>query len=236
MRRGDGAWGKDRYTAEMRFGIDFGTTHTVVALVDRGNYPVVSFDGVDFIPSIVSAKSGELRFRGGRAGMAGVALVQALAGDGARGHHDPAGRRADLALGSADALSRARPQAARHGVQCRAAGRGPHRGGGQRPSQCLDGAAADDARCVPPGRLRREGRAERAQRRRLRIRPSLSRDGHQQARVRAGLRPGRRNLRRVAHPHGRQAERGRHLQRRLPAGRRRLRRDHRAAHLQGANA
>ena len=29
----------------MRLGIDFGTTHTVVALVDRGNYPVVAFDG-----------------------------------------------------------------------------------------------------------------------------------------------------------------------------------------------
>jgi molecular chaperone DnaK len=46
----------------MRFGIDFGTTHTVVALVDRGNYPVVSFDGADFIPSVVSAKGSELRF------------------------------------------------------------------------------------------------------------------------------------------------------------------------------
>jgi molecular chaperone DnaK (HSP70) len=46
----------------MRFGIDFGTTHTVVALVDRGNYPIVSFDGADFIPSIVSARGGELRF------------------------------------------------------------------------------------------------------------------------------------------------------------------------------
>jgi molecular chaperone DnaK (HSP70) len=46
----------------MRFGIDFGTTHTVVALVDRGNYPIVSFDGADFIPSLVSARGGELRF------------------------------------------------------------------------------------------------------------------------------------------------------------------------------
>ena len=47
----------------MRVGIDFGTTHTVVAAVDRGNYPVVSFDGVDAWPSIIAANTaGELRF------------------------------------------------------------------------------------------------------------------------------------------------------------------------------
>ncbi|OBH34600.1 molecular chaperone Hsp70 [Mycobacterium sp. E342] len=47
----------------MRVGIDFGTTHTVVAAVDRGNYPVVSFDGVDAWPSVVAANAdGELRF------------------------------------------------------------------------------------------------------------------------------------------------------------------------------
>ena len=47
----------------MRVGIDFGTTHTVAAVVDRGNYPIVSFDGVDAWPSIIAANAaGELRF------------------------------------------------------------------------------------------------------------------------------------------------------------------------------
>lgn len=47
----------------MRLGIDFGTTHTVVAMVDRGNYPVVSFDGAESWPSIIAANDiGELRF------------------------------------------------------------------------------------------------------------------------------------------------------------------------------
>ena len=30
----------------MRLGIDFGTTRIVVAAVDRGNYPVVSFEAI----------------------------------------------------------------------------------------------------------------------------------------------------------------------------------------------
>jgi molecular chaperone DnaK len=47
----------------MRVGIDFGTTHTVAAVVDRGNYPTVSFDGVDAWPSVIAANdAGELRF------------------------------------------------------------------------------------------------------------------------------------------------------------------------------
>ena len=47
----------------MKVGIDFGTTHTVAAVVDRGNYPVVSFDGVDTWPSLIAAnEAGELRF------------------------------------------------------------------------------------------------------------------------------------------------------------------------------
>ena len=43
----------------MKLGIDFGTTRIVVAAVDRGNYPLVSFDGlensaVDWYPSLVA--------------------------------------------------------------------------------------------------------------------------------------------------------------------------------------
>jgi molecular chaperone DnaK (HSP70) len=42
----------------MLLGIDYGTTRTVVAAVDRGNYPVVSFqtadgDTQDWYPSLV---------------------------------------------------------------------------------------------------------------------------------------------------------------------------------------
>lgn len=49
----------------MRIGIDFGTTRTVVAACDRGNYPVISFDGSDgqsheFFPSLAAEKDGEL--------------------------------------------------------------------------------------------------------------------------------------------------------------------------------
>src|SRR5438045_683877 len=51
----------------LRLGIDFGTTHTVVAYCDRGNYPVVSFanelgDAVESYPSVVAERKGELRF------------------------------------------------------------------------------------------------------------------------------------------------------------------------------
>src|SRR5947208_16651137 len=47
----------------MRLGIDFGTTHTVVALVDRGNYPIVSFEHSDYVPSLAAASNdGTLRF------------------------------------------------------------------------------------------------------------------------------------------------------------------------------
>lgn len=49
----------------MRFGIDFGTTRTVVAAVDRGNYPVVNFadkfgDPHEFIPSVVALQGEDI--------------------------------------------------------------------------------------------------------------------------------------------------------------------------------
>ena len=51
----------------MRLGIDFGTTRTVVACSDRGNYPALSFQDesdnpVDWFPSVVAERGGELRF------------------------------------------------------------------------------------------------------------------------------------------------------------------------------
>ena len=41
----------------MSIGIDLGTTHTVMSLADRGNYPVAGFtdlfgDDHDFLPSL----------------------------------------------------------------------------------------------------------------------------------------------------------------------------------------
>ena len=52
----------------MRLGIDYGTTRTVVAVADRGNYPVVSFhtadgDTQDWYPSLITAR-GDVRLYG----------------------------------------------------------------------------------------------------------------------------------------------------------------------------
>jgi molecular chaperone DnaK (HSP70) len=51
----------------MRLGIDFGTTHTVVAMSDHGNHPTVSFldaqqDLHDFFPSVVAFEGDTVRY------------------------------------------------------------------------------------------------------------------------------------------------------------------------------
>ncbi len=56
-----------RREVAVQLGIDFGTTRTVVACADRGNYPVVDFadasgDAVAWVPSVVAERDGELRF------------------------------------------------------------------------------------------------------------------------------------------------------------------------------
>ena len=84
----------------MDLGLDFGTTHTVVAHGDRGNYPVVSFldedgDARDHFPSVVAddARHAGLRLRGAGGGPTRYAvrpLVQAPArrAPGHAGHAD----------------------------------------------------------------------------------------------------------------------------------------------------
>ncbi|MBV8902409.1 MAG: Hsp70 family protein, partial [Acidobacteriia bacterium] len=51
----------------MRLGIDFGTTRIVVAAADRGNYPLVSFDGLDgqtrdWLPPLIAVSEEGRRF------------------------------------------------------------------------------------------------------------------------------------------------------------------------------
>jgi molecular chaperone DnaK (HSP70) len=63
-------WGRRLVLAEgtaLRLGIDFGTTRTVVALSDRGNYPVLGFEtaegtALDHFPSIVAEVGGQLLY------------------------------------------------------------------------------------------------------------------------------------------------------------------------------
>jgi molecular chaperone DnaK (HSP70) len=62
-----GRAGLPKKDMRMLLGIDYGTTRTVVATVDRGNYPLVSFqtasgDPCDWYPSTIAAHDSELAF------------------------------------------------------------------------------------------------------------------------------------------------------------------------------
>jgi molecular chaperone DnaK (HSP70) len=51
----------------MKLGIDFGTTRVVVAVVDRGNYPVVTFEDAEgaareWFPPVIASREGERRY------------------------------------------------------------------------------------------------------------------------------------------------------------------------------
>ena len=54
----------------MKLGIDFGTTNTVAAFADRGNYPVVAFDGVSSVPSVIAVRQQDAALRFGNEAVA----------------------------------------------------------------------------------------------------------------------------------------------------------------------
>src|SRR5258705_9445414 len=51
----------------MQLGIDLGTTRTIVAIADRGNYPVATFENAEgdfqeWYPCLVATRDGERRY------------------------------------------------------------------------------------------------------------------------------------------------------------------------------
>lgn len=107
----------------MRIGIDFGTTRTVVAMADRGNYPVVAFDdadgdAVDYVPTIVAETPGGLVYgfdavAAGRDGAGVLRSVKRFLADPGVSYDDPVRVGAteapliDVLTGFAAALDRA---------------------------------------------------------------------------------------------------------------------------------
>ena len=54
----------------MKLGIDFGTTNTVAAFADRGNYPVVAFETANAIPSVIAVRQSDRALRLGHEAVA----------------------------------------------------------------------------------------------------------------------------------------------------------------------
>ena len=58
---------RKRPASKIRIGIDFGTTRTLVASVEKGNYPLVTFETEagevhDWYPSLIAARGSEMAF------------------------------------------------------------------------------------------------------------------------------------------------------------------------------
>ena len=215
----------------MRVGIDFGTTHTVVASVDRGNYPVVSFDGADTWPSLIAANTaGEVRFGVDAAavrhepGWAVLRSFKRLLNDaGPQTEVELAGRSyrlAELLTGFLAALNSELRRRSNAGLQ---------------PGETIEAAIGVPANASSAQRLltldafvaggiSRCRDAERALRSRPRIRPSIPLHHYRQTRVRPRLRPRRGHVRRFAAENDRAGERGRHQRGHPAPGRRRFRR------------
>ena len=210
----------------MKLGIDFGTTRTVVACADRGNYPVVSFidaagDAHDYYPSVVAERAGELRFGLDAVAVAedpvvhARALLQAPAsqapdaGPGRARCASERARRSRMAEASSRTSASAARRAPRRAPSCAVARRAPF--------DCAPSAVPANAhgaqRLVTLDAFRRAGfdagrDAQRALRRRLRVHAPAPRHAIVEARPRRRLRPRRRHVRRVARAHERAAPRG----------------------------
>ncbi|CAM2795960.1 Hsp70 family protein [Actinomyces slackii] len=77
--------GKSSIDTDVDLGIDLGTTRTVVARADRGNYPILGFadeegDDHDFIPSLTALEDGEMvhGFAARAAARRGAPLLRSL--------------------------------------------------------------------------------------------------------------------------------------------------------------
>ncbi len=206
----------------VRLGIDFGTTRTVVAAVDRGNYPLLSFESpdgahVDWFPSLVAVRGGE-RLYGWQAWACQqdpdwtiIRSLKRVLQDAGSQHNSGAGRSASAADSSA-----ARNGGGAAGV----AAAGKARSDARRSRQCQQQPALSHGGGFSIRRMRRDRLVERAFGRQHRIRPQ-----EQNERRHSGVRFGWRNLRRIAGGGGRENSPAARHRRHRDFGRRRFRRN-----------
>ncbi len=220
----------------VEFGIDFGTTRTVVACADRGNHPVVAFqdasgDTIPWIPSIVAERDGELRF-----GLDALALAASgsgrvvrsfkrlLSNAGAGPEHTVRIGGTEIGLGDLVAGFVAH---VRDALVTRSDARRSLSRGSLRAAVAVPANAHSAQRLITLDAFRRAGFESVA----MLNEPSAAgfeythrhRDTLVEARRRPGVRPRRWNVRRLGRANERPAARGAGLRRNRPPGRRRLR-------------